>query len=485
MSSQEHHTAIHWFRRDLRLTDNAALTHAVQSAQQVIVLYIHDPDSESPWSHGAVSHWWLHNSLQKLNESLREVGSRLIIQSGDSLSILQQLVSETKATLVTWNRQYEPTAIARDSSIKKALRETGIEVHSDNSTLLFEPWTIQTKQQTPFKVFTPFWRACQLQLPQLPSPLPALARIASPANIKSIPIDELSLLPTINGYSGFEQRWVPGEQAALQRLQQFIDRPIDNYSEQRDRPAVAGTSSLSPYLHFGEISPRQIVTATQMAELGGAARQNADVFIKEVGWREFAYHLLYHFPQTIDQPLDTRFNHFPWQDNKQLLKAWQRGNTGVPLVDAGMRELWHTGWMHNRVRMIVASFLTKNLRMHWLHGARWFWDTLVDADLASNTLGWQWTAGCGADAAPYFRVFNPVLQSERFDPDATYIRKWVPEIAQLPNKWIACPWSAPEAELSRAGITLGKQYPAPIVNLAVSRDAALEAYASIKAVEKS
>jgi deoxyribodipyrimidine photo-lyase len=475
-----------WFRRDLRLGDNPALNHAVQTAQQVIAIYIHDPEAETPWSPGAASRWWLHHSLNKLDESLRAIDGKLLIKRGNSLSILQQLIAETGASLVTWNRLYEPATIARDSQIKKSLREEGVEVHSDNSTLLFEPWTIQTKQQTPFKVFTPFWRACQLQLAQLPSPLPAPASVTSSTSmIKSMLIDELELLPSINWYSGFEQRWIPGEQAALQQLQHFIHKPVDNYSEQRDRPAILGTSSLSPHLHFGEISPRQIVTATLMAELSGAARQSADVFIKEVGWREFAYHLLYHFPHTTEQPLDARFNYFPWQENKKLLKAWQRGNTGVPLVDAGMRELWHMGWMHNRVRMIVASFLTKNLRMHWLHGARWFWDTLVDADLASNTLGWQWTAGCGADAAPYFRVFNPVLQSERFDPDATYIRKWVPEIAALSNKWIVSPWTAPEAELTRAGITLGKQYPLPVVDLASSREAALEAYSTIKAVEKS
>ena len=474
-----------WFRRDLRLTDNPALHDAIESAREVIAIYIHDPDAEASWQSGAASRWWLHHSLQRLDESLRSVGSRLIIRSGNSLSILQQLIAETSATLIIWNRLYEPATIARDTQIKQALRDAEIEVRSNNSALLFEPWTVQTKQQTPFKVFTPFWRACQLQLPQLPTPFPPPDHFAlSSRSLTSLTVDELQLLPSIKWYAGFEKRWTPGEHSALQQLQAFIDKPVDGYSSFRDQPAVPGTSSLSPHLHFGEIGPRQIVAATNAAELIGSAQQSADVFVKEVGWREFAYHLLYHFPHTTEQPLDQRFNHFPWQENKSLLTAWKKGRTGVPLVDAGMRELWHTGWMHNRVRMIVASYLTKNLRMHWLHGARWFWDTLVDADLASNTLGWQWTAGCGADAAPYFRVFNPVLQAERFDPDAGYIRKWVPELAGLSNRWMACPWQAPETELMNANIRLGQDYPHPIVDLAESREAALEAYSQFKTFDR-
>lgn len=473
-----------WFRRDLRLTDNASLHYAIQSAKTIIPIYIHDLAAESPWSPGAASQWWLHQSLQKLDASLSAIGSRLIIRMGNSQSVLEQLVSETGATLVTWNRRYEPTAIACDTRIKQWLRELGIEVHSDNSALLFEPWSIQTKQQTPFKVFTPFWRTGQLQLSQLPDPLPAPSIINTPSDIKSVHVDELQLLPAIKWYSGFEQRWTPGEHSALQQLTKFIERPIEHYTSKRDQPAHTGTSSLSPHLHFGEIGPRQILAAIRAAELNSAANQSAEVFIKELGWREFAYHLLYHFPHTTDRPLDMRFNDFPWQSPSQsygaLLNAWQKGCTGIPLVDAGMRELWHTGWMHNRVRMIVASFLTKNLRMHWLHGARWFWDTLVDADLASNTLGWQWTAGCGADAAPYFRVFNPVLQAEKFDPDGQYIRKWIPEIARMENRWIACPWQAPDSELIRANIKLGQDYPYPIVDLSDSRKEALSAYNSIK-----
>lgn len=476
-----HQAALVWFRRDLRLTDNPALLYALQSATVVIPVYIHDPEAEAPWCSGAASQWWLHHSLKKLDESLRSIGSQLIVRRGNSLVVLRELISQTGASLITWNRLYEPTCIARDTQIKQALREQGLEVHSDNSALLFEPWIVKTKQQTPFKVFTPFWRSCQLQLQELPTPLAAPSHINTSTNqITSLPVAALELLPTIKWYRGFETRWSPGEQAALQQVNQFTTLPIGLYATRRDHPAESGTSSLSPHLHFGEIGPRQILAAVRAAELNTAANQSAEVFIKELGWREFAHHLIYHFPQTTDQPLDTRFNNFPWQQDTKLLSAWHKGRTGVPLVDAGMRELWHTGWMHNRVRMIVASFLTKNLRMHWLHGARWFWDTLVDANLANNTLGWQWTAGCGADAAPYFRVFNPVVQAERFDPDGLYIRKWIPEIAKLENRWIACPWQAPESELIRAQIKLGQDYPRPVMDLSESREQALSAYQSMR-----
>ncbi|MES1191713.1 MAG: deoxyribodipyrimidine photo-lyase [Steroidobacter sp.] len=476
-----HRVALCWFRRDLRLADNPALSHAIQHAEHVIPVYIHAPQEEAPWPPGAASRWWLHHGLHSLNDSLVQLGNRLIIRRGDTLAVLQSLIAETGATLVTWNRLYEPACIARDTAVKKALRESGVEVHSDNSALLFEPWTIHTKQHTPFKVFTPFWKTCRLQLAQQPAPLPAPTHLAAlHPSINSLQLDELALLPTIRWDNGIAQRWQAGESHALPTLQHFIDECVHAYATQRDQPAVSGTSSLSPHLHFGEISPRQILAAINLHHLNDATSQGAEVYIKELGWREFAYHLLYHFPHTTAKPLDVRFEKFPWQKNEHLLKAWQKGVTGIPLVDAGMRELWHTGWMHNRVRMIVASFLCKNLQINWVEGARWFWDTLVDADLASNTLGWQWTAGCGADAAPYFRIFNPVLQAERFDPDAMYIRKWIPELNALPNRWITAPWAAPDKELTRAGIKLGQHYPEPIVDLNASREHALRAYSQLK-----
>lgn len=473
--SNVHRIALLWFRRDLRLADNPALTHALDAAEHVIPVFIHASDEAAPWSPGAASRWWLHHALQALSKDIAALGGQLIIRQGDSLQVLQQLIAQIGATDVYWNRLYEPASIARDTHIKSVLKEQGIACSSHNAALLFEPWSIQNQQRKPFKVFTPFWRHCQTQLSQQPAPLPAPTSMPSPTNaLESLPLTALQLLPNIPWDEGLRAHWQPGEAGALQRLQHFIDASAGAYANERDRPDRQGTSCLSPHLHFGEIGPRQI-----LAELN-AQQVPSEAYVRELGWREFAHHLLYHLPHTATQPLDARFERFRWDRNTAALSAWQRGQTGIPLVDAGMRELWHTGWMHNRVRMIVASFLTKNLRTHWLAGAQWFWDTLVDADLANNTLGWQWTAGCGADAAPYFRVFNPVLQAEKFDPQFAYIRRWVPELKSLPDRWIARPWQAPSAELDKAGIALGREYPHPIVDLALSREQALEAYALIK-----
>ena len=473
--TKRHHTALLWFRRDLRLADNSALHHALEQAQQVIPVFIHAPDEEAPWVSGAASNWWLHHSLQALSDDLAARGSRLIIRSGTSQHSLQQLLKETGATLMCWNRLYEPAVIARDTHIKAALKEQGITCSSHNAALLFEPWQVNNQQNKPFRVFTPFWRHCQTRLSEQPLPLPKPKKLPDvDANMASQSLTALQLLPRIKWDTGMREHWQPGEAGAHATLKRFIDNAVHDYATDRDRPDKPGTSCMSPYLHFGEISPRQIVVALN------AEQAPAESYIRELGWREFAHHLLYHFPHTSDQPLDPRFANFPWDKNAAALKAWQRGQTGVPIIDAGMRELWHTGWMHNRVRMVVASFLTKNLRIHWLEGARWFWDTLVDADLPNNTQGWQWTAGCGADAAPYFRIFNPVLQAERFDPDFAYIRRWVPELAQLNDKWLANPWEAPDAELKKAGVALGKHYPTPIVALSQSREQALSAYAQIK-----
>jgi len=331
-------------------------------------------------------------------------------------------------------------------------------------------------------VFTPFWRACEQRLDELPSPLAAPRQLAGVSpSISSASVTDLHLLPSIRWDAGISGHWTPGESAAHARLAAFCDSALARYDDGRNRPDLDGCSRLSPFLHFGEVSPRQCLTAVRNARMDHpASGKAAAAFIRELGWREFAHHLLHHFPQTTNQPLDPRFEQYPWEPDSQLLQAWQQGRTGYPIVDAGMRELWNTGWMHNRVRMIAASLLTKNLRQHWLDGARWFWDTLVDADLANNTSGWQWTAGCGADAAPYFRIFNPVLQAERFDPARAYIRRWVPELAPLPDAWIHRPWQAPAGILQSAGIELGRQYPKPIVDFPLSRDRALAGYAVVK-----
>ena len=470
-------TAIVWFRNDLRLTDNHALNEALVSAKTVLPVYIHAPDEAGVNSLGGASRWWLHHSLLELSASLAKRGAELVIMRGDSLSSLRALAAASKAEAIYWNRTYEPTLVARDTLIKQELHEQGLVVKSFPGNLLIEPWNIQTKTGGLFKVFTPFWRACQALLDAVPQPLPAPKKI-TPArhDFHSLTIQELKLTPNIAWADGFSTLFVPGEAAALQRLSDFLAAPVADYAQMRDRPDHDGTSRLSPHLHFGEISPRQALTAAASRALdpdfAGRAR-GTETFLREIGWREFAQHVLYHFPHTSTEPLDPRFKDHAWRTDPKALLAWKRGMTGIPLVDAGMRELWHTGWMHNRVRMIVASFLTKNLGLHWLEGANWFLDTLVDADLASNTLGWQWTAGCGADAAPYYRIFSPVLQSERFDPERTYLRRWLPELAALPDTWLHKPHETPAEVLKTAGIHLGRDYPLPIVDMKSSRERAL------------
>ncbi len=475
-------TAIVWFRRDLRLTDNPALAAACERAQHVVALYVHAPDEEGEWRHGGASRWWLHHSLARLDASLRARGGALVLRSGDTLQALLAVARETGARQVFWNRIYDPVLVARDTGIKAALNESGFECESFNAALLHEPWEVRTGAGEPYRVFTPFWRSCAARLDALPHPLPPPASIPAPATAASSQaLEELDLLPSIGWDSGLRAAWTPGEDAALDRIDGFAAGAVAGYPEGRNRPDHADTSRLSPHLHFGEIGPRQCVAALRNALAERPGAQGAtEGFVRQLGWREFAHHLLHHYPHTATAPLDARFERFPWQPNAAWLEAWQRGRTGYPIVDAGMRELWTTGWMHNRVRMIVASLLTKNLRQHWLAGARWFWDTLVDADLPNNTLGWQWTAGCGADAAPYFRIFNPMLQTERYDPDRAYVRRWVPELATLPDNFIHRPWEAPAAVLGAAGVEPGRTYPRPIVEFRASRQAALDGYARVR-----
>jgi len=478
--------SILWFRQDLRLRDNAALQAALNAGGPIIPVYILDDEGEGRWQPGAASRWWMHHSLVSLDASLRDRGSRLVLARGDSLTILRELIAAASVAAVYWNRRYEPAIIERDRRIEAELTGTGIDAKTSNSLLLFEPRTIANKQGRPFQVFTPYWRHCLAQ--PIPDEISITTQsLPAPAKWpKSLGLDELALLPTLDWAGGFAETWEPGEAGARKRLKQFLARKAADYERGRDRPDEDATSSLSPHLHFGEIGPRQIWAAAKaLSKDSGVFPANGGVqrFLTEVGWREFAYHLLSHFPETPEKPLRDKFERFPWASDPGdvKLRAWQRGQTGYPLVDAGMRQLWKTGWMHNRVRMVVASFLVKHLRLSWTHGAAWFWETLVDADLASNTLGWQWSAGCGADAAPYFRIFAPVTQGEKFDPKGGYVRRWLPELAAMPDKFIHRPWEAPAAVLARAGVSLGENYPRPVVDHAEARAAALAAFKSLRA----
>jgi deoxyribodipyrimidine photo-lyase len=467
-------TTLLWLRQDLRLSDNPALAAACRS-ERLLPVYIHDPRLHGAWPPGAATRWWLHRSLQALDDDLRRLGSRLILCQGPTEAVLKGLVQSCGATRVCWNRRYEPSLIEADRHLKAQLQADGLTVQTFNAGLLFEPWDVMRdgagQGRQPYRVFSAYWRACLKQgLPGIahPSPdgLPPVSR-----NVKGDRLEDLWLAPQIPWDAGLAEHWQPGEQGALRRLGRFVDQTVQDYQEARDKPAVEGTSSLSPHLHFGEIGPRQILLAMQRRQdkgLSAGSAKSVERFLSEIGWREFAHHLLFHFPHTDQRPLVARFDAFPWRDDyARDLSAWQQGRTGIPLVDAGMRQLWHTGWMHNRVRMVVASFLTKNLLIPWQEGAAWFWDTLVDADLANNTLGWQWVAGCGADAAPYFRVFNPALQGEKFDPEGAYVRRWVPELRDAPARHIHRPWAGPVAP---AG------YPPPIADLKASRERALAAY---------
>lgn len=461
-----HRVAIVWLRNALRLADNPALMAALDAADAVVPVYLREPAADR-WAPGAASQRWLAHSLGALNATLCERGSALVVRSGAAGATLRALAAECGATAVYADRRFEPGAARADAAVALSLDAAGIEFRALNCALLSEPHEMTTASGGPYKVFTPYYKAC-LREHHPAAPLPAPQAVPAPAAMpKSDP------LPAAPG--PMDSRWVPGEAGALAKAERFVAEAMTDYPEERDRPDVYGTSRISPHLAFGEIGPRQLVAMTRDA--GGAT---AEPFIRELYWREFSYHLLHHFPRTASEPLDERFSRFPWIDDPQGLEAWRTGTTGYPIVDAGMRELAATGWMHNRVRMVVASFLTKDLLIPWQTGAGHFREQLYDADAAINTQGWQWTAGSGADAAPYFRVFNPVLQGERFDPHGAYVREWVPELAALPDRWIHHPWDAPPFEAAAAGVVLGETYPAPIVDHAAARERALAIYGALK-----
>lgn len=469
-----------WFRDDLRVDDNPALLAAHETGAPLIGLYCFDPDLERGL--GGASLWWLHHSLARLGEDLADHGCRLHIVRGDASIVIPAIADEVGARGVFWNRRYHASAIEQDSTLKVDLKNKDREACSFNAQLLYEPWTLKTGSDGPYRVFTPFSRAARASsLPERPVPCPTKLNEFD-GDFKSLSLDELKLLPTEPDWSeGFEQHWTPGTAGARQRLDRFLSQSLDGYRNDRDIPGKGATSGLSPHLRFGEISPREVWHRSESAEADTGA---VFKFHQELLWREFSYHLLFHYPDLHETNHQSKFDAFPWIDvskgeGKDHLRAWQKGQTGYPIVDAGMRELWQTGWMHNRVRMVVGSFLVKHLMIDWRHGEAWFWDTLVDADPASNAASWQWVAGSGADAAPYFRVFNPILQGEKFDGDGTYTRRWVPELSDMPKKFLHKPWEAPAPVLRDAGVRLGETYPRPIVDHQQARDRALAAFKSL------
>jgi len=464
------------FRNDLRITDNPALFEACRSGRPVVALYILDDAAPGEWKPGGAARWWLHHSLAELASQIANLGGKLVLRQGATAGVLDDVLKESGADCVYWNRCYEPYAIARDTEIKSALSERGITVKSFNGALLFEPWTIETKAGGFYKVYTRFWHACR-DKGDPAKPLPAPEHIEAPKNnIDSDTLDDFRLLPTAPDWAGgLRDRWTPGERGAMARLNEFLE-VIDGYNDGRNFPATPATSNLSAFLHTGDISPRQIWHKTLKAHGWTKA---SEAFLKEIVWREFAYHVFYYLPELPAQPMYEKFASFPWQNNDDALAAWQQGRTGYPMVDAGMRELWQTGHMHNRVRMITASFLVKHLLLPWQQGEAWFWDTLVDADLAVNAFSWQWVAGCGADAAPYFRIFNPITKGSKFDPDGDYIRKYVPEIADLPDKHLFTPWEAPDDVLHDASVRLDETYPRPIIDHKKARERALSAFKAL------
>ncbi len=462
-----------WFRQDLRLADNPALAHAAASGRPLLCLYILDDETSGRWRFGGASRWWLDESLAALGRELALLGGRLVLRRGPAEKILPAVVREISAGAVVWNRCYEPYAVARDTALKTHLTNAGIETKSCNAALLVEPWQIATKAGAPFRVFTPFWKALRQREVTRPAPVPRTLTFFA-GTVAGDALAAWRLAPIApNWADGFRPHWAPGEAGAAAKLDDFLIRAVD-YPDLRDRPDLVATSRLSPHLHWGEISPRQAWHAIRAKTY--ELPDDGEKYLSELAWREFAYHLLYHFPTLPDEPLDAGFAEFPWTDDPAAFEAWSKGQTGIPIVDAGMRELWQTGWMHNRVRMIVASFLTKHLLIPWQRGEAWFWDTLLDADLANNAAGWQWVAGCGADAAPFFRIFNPVLQGEKFDPEGDYVRRFVPELTGLPARHIHRPWQAPAIALAEAGLRPGRNYPLPVVDLAAGRARALAAF---------
>lgn len=469
-----------WFRQDLRIADNPALCAAVRTGSPILPIYVLDDGNAGVWAMGGASLWWLQLSLGALD---RDLAGSLQVFAGKADRILPALVAETGAAGVFWNRCYEPWRVLRDTSIKKQLQQSHCNVRTFNGSLLYEPQYVTKADGSPYKVFTPYYRKGCLE--NGPWPRAAMGKPTDMQfydEVSGMRLDSLELQAGHEWQNGLRESWSPGESGALKNLDEFVASSLASYAENRDFPCRKNISRLSPHLHFGEVSPHQVKEAVEARATTEATDEDIYRLLTQLGWRDFSHSLLYHWPKIPSDNLQRKFNRFPWRDDAESLLDWQHGRTGYPIVDAGMRELRQTGYMHNRVRMIVGSFLVKNLLLHWRHGAAWFWDNLVDADLANNSASWQWIAGCGTDAAPYFRIFNPVTQGKRFDADGEYVRRLVPELAALPNRYIHCPWDAPAELMQSVGIRLGEDYPRPIVDLKKSRARALDAYRALTSV---
>lgn len=464
-------TALVWLRNDLRLADNPALAAACAQSERVVAIYVHESD-EGLRPIGAAARWWLHQSLNAVGAALAKMGVQLLVEQGPAEAALRAALADNDADALHWNRRYGPKERALDADLKARLRAEGISVSSHPGNLLVEPWLIQTGQNRPYSVFTPFWKTLRDMEIALP--------VAAPEG-KSAPFDPVDTDYRQPHWAGkLARHWDIGEAAAIARLETFLEESVSDYPEGRDFPARDVTSRLSPHLRFGEISARQVWHAAKAFSHAHPGKAGAvDKFLSELAWRDFSYHQLYHRDDIATVSMQSKYEGLTWRHAPAQLQAWQAGRTGIPIIDAGMRELWETGYMHNRVRMLVASFLTKNLLIDWRAGEAWFWDCLVDADEANNPASWQWVAGCGLDAAPYFRIFNPATQSERFGANGDFVRRWVPELAGLPDKFIHAPQMAPPQVLSEAGVVLGETYPEPLVDLKSSRQRALDAFADL------
>jgi len=469
------------FRHDLRIGDNRALYTASQSGKPVIPVFVWDEQtSRNGRPIGGARRWWLHHSLTSLAASLEECEANLILKRGKTETVVDALIKDTGADMVLWNRRYDPPGLEIDTGLKAELSRRGIAAESFEGHLLHEPYRLKTGAGGYYRVYTPFWHALTAG-PEPRDPIPTVKKLkASHREIASDRLGDWALLPRHpNWAKGFAMDWTPGEAGANEKLADFLSDAISSYKHDRDMPGTNGTSRLSPHLAHGEITPFQILHALKSPKVKDK-HSGPETFRKEVGWREFSYHLLFNNPELHTSNFNASFDQFDWENDQDRFDAWKQGQTGYPIVDAGMRQLWRTGWMHNRVRMIVASFLIKHLLIDWRKGEGWFWDTLVDADPASNAASWQWVAGSGADAAPYFRIFNPILQGEKFDPEGAYVREFIPELQNMPDRYLHKPWAAPEAVLQAAKVDLGTSYPRPIVDHQAARRRALEAYAKTR-----